>query len=101
MSKIPLIEHHYRRALRAHGIEASDAVREMFCAGVATGIGLGNTVRDDLLTLHVDKVEELNLAVVDAMEFGGGAPDEVDILRERVRQDAENYRQNGRTEFEA
>lgn len=101
MSKIPEIKYQYERALDAHRVDASDDARMMFCAGVAVGLGLGNTIRNDINQLHVDKVEELNHTVVDAMEFSGGAPDKVGILRERVRQDAEEFRRSQRASFEA
>lgn len=101
MSKIPYINMHYKRALAVHQLEDAEALRMMFCAGVATGIGLGNTIRDDISRLPVDTVEELNNAVVDAMEASGGAPDMVGTLREQVRQDAEQYRRDHPSSLEA
>lgn len=101
MSKRNYIDTHYKNACETHGYDESDMLREMFCAGVASGIGLGNDIRDDKLTLSVEKVVEINHAVVDAMEYGGGAPDQVAGLRAAIEQDAENFRRNARSSFEA
>lgn len=75
----------YARALAAHNLPDTEANKQLYAAGVATGVGMTTQcLRDEKYDIAPDTIFAMDTIVVDAMEFGGGAPDNVPELRQII-----------------
>lgn len=75
----------YKRALAAHNFPDTEVNKQLFTAGVATGVGMTTQrLRDEKYDITPDTIFAMDTLVIDAMEFGGGAPDNVPELRRIV-----------------